>query len=87
MLRTVAVPVGLAEIEAAATDRPAALDVLAALAPAERVKIIAEVKRASPSRGVTGGHPRSCCACRFVRDRRCQRHQRAHRAPAIRRDR
>jgi indole-3-glycerol phosphate synthase len=41
----------LAVLEAAALARPAALDVLAALAPAERVKIIAEVKRASPSRG------------------------------------
>ncbi|WP_167139677.1 indole-3-glycerol phosphate synthase TrpC [Diaminobutyricimonas sp. TR449] len=41
----------LADVEAAALTRPAALDVLAALAPAERVKIIAEVKRASPSRG------------------------------------
>jgi indole-3-glycerol phosphate synthase len=43
--------VSLAEVEAAATARQPALDVLAALAPAERVKIIAEVKRASPSRG------------------------------------
>ncbi|MFD3444816.1 indole-3-glycerol phosphate synthase TrpC [Microbacteriaceae bacterium 4G12] len=41
----------LAEVEAAALARPAALDALAALAPSERVKIIAEVKRASPSRG------------------------------------
>lgn len=39
------------EVEAAALARPAALDALAALAPSERVKIIAEVKRASPSRG------------------------------------
>lgn len=39
------------DVEAAAIARPAALDVLAALAPADRVKIIAEVKRASPSRG------------------------------------
>lgn len=42
-------PLGLVEADALA--RPAALDVMAALAPAERVKIIAEVKRASPSRG------------------------------------
>lgn len=38
-------------VEADALSRPAALDVLSALAPADRVKIIAEVKRASPSRG------------------------------------
>ncbi|WP_022885116.1 indole-3-glycerol phosphate synthase TrpC [Glaciibacter superstes] len=38
-------------VETAATERPAALDALAALAPADQVKIIAEVKRASPSRG------------------------------------
>lgn len=31
--------------------RPAALDALDALAPAEHIKVIAEVKRASPSRG------------------------------------
>lgn len=43
--------VSLAEVEAAALRRPAALDVIAALAPADHVKIIAEVKRASPSRG------------------------------------
>jgi indole-3-glycerol phosphate synthase len=42
----------LAAIEAAALARPAALDAVLALAPADRVKIIAEVKRASPSRGV-----------------------------------
>jgi indole-3-glycerol phosphate synthase len=40
-----------AEVEAAALARPAAIDALAALAPASRVRIIAEVKRASPSRG------------------------------------
>jgi indole-3-glycerol phosphate synthase len=42
---------GYSAVEAAALERPAALDVLAALAPSDRVKIIAEVKRASPSRG------------------------------------
>ena len=41
----------LAAVEAAALARPTALDAVGALAPAERVKIIAEVKRASPSRG------------------------------------
>jgi len=40
-----------AQVEKLALARPPALDALAALAPAERVKIIAEVKRASPSRG------------------------------------
>src|SRR5690606_34605744 len=41
----------LAQVEADALARPPALDVPAALAPAPRVKVIAEVKRASPSRG------------------------------------
>jgi indole-3-glycerol phosphate synthase len=41
----------LEQVEADAMLRPAALDAIAALAPADRVKIIAEVKRASPSRG------------------------------------
>jgi len=47
----------LAEVEAAALARPAALDVLSALAPADRVKIIAEVKRSSPSRGALAEIP------------------------------
>ena len=42
----------LARVEADALAAPPALDALSALAPAERVKIIAEVKRSSPSRGV-----------------------------------
>ncbi|MEP6843082.1 MAG: indole-3-glycerol phosphate synthase TrpC [Pseudolysinimonas sp.] len=41
----------LEQVEADAVARPAALDAIAALAPSDRVKIIAEVKRASPSRG------------------------------------
>lgn len=41
----------LKDVEAAAAARPPARDALAALAPAGHVKIIAEVKRASPSRG------------------------------------
>lgn len=46
-----------AEVEKAAFERPAAQDALAALAPADRVKIIAEVKRASPSRGALAEIP------------------------------
>jgi len=41
----------LASVEAAARAQTPALDALAALAPTERVKILAEIKRASPSRG------------------------------------
>jgi len=41
----------LAAVETAASAQSPARDALAALAPADRVKIIAEVKRASPSRG------------------------------------
>ena len=41
----------LAEVEAAALARTPALDALAALAPADHVKVIAEIKRSSPSRG------------------------------------
>lgn len=47
----------LAEVERAALVRPAAKDAIAALAPADRVKIIAEVKRASPSRGALAEIP------------------------------
>lgn len=41
----------LAEVEAAALTRPPALDALEALRPAAHVKVIAEIKRSSPSRG------------------------------------
>ena len=40
-----------AELEAEALSKGPALDALAALAPADHMKVIAEVKRASPSRG------------------------------------
>ena len=40
-----------ADVVAAAEEAPPARDALAALAPGERVKVIAEVKRSSPSRG------------------------------------
>lgn len=47
--REAQVPLAVVEHDAAAA--PPARDALAALAPAGRVKVIAEVKRASPSRG------------------------------------
>ncbi len=43
--------VPLRDLERRALDMPPAIDSVAALAPGENVKIIAEVKRASPSRG------------------------------------
>ncbi|MFZ2964161.1 MAG: indole-3-glycerol phosphate synthase TrpC [Rhodoglobus sp.] len=42
---------GLAEVEAAALAAPAPVDAIAALRPRDAVHIIAEIKRASPSRG------------------------------------
>lgn len=47
----------LAAVEASAFAAAPAKDALAALAPAERVKVIAEVKRASPSRGALAEIP------------------------------
>ncbi|WP_395243044.1 indole-3-glycerol phosphate synthase TrpC [Agromyces sp. MMS24-K17] len=47
----------IAEVERAALARPAALDALAALAPASHVKVIAEIKRSSPSRGALSEIP------------------------------
>ena len=47
----------LVDVEHAAADRSPALDAALALAPADGVKIIAEVKRASPSRGLLADIP------------------------------
>ncbi len=47
----------LADVEADALARPAALDALSALAPRDSVHIIAEIKRASPSRGLLAEIP------------------------------
>ncbi len=47
----------LDDVERAALDREPALDALAALEPTDTVRIIAEVKRASPSRGALADIP------------------------------
>ncbi|HRN30236.1 MAG TPA: indole-3-glycerol phosphate synthase TrpC, partial [Terrimesophilobacter sp.] len=47
----------LAKVEAFALAAPPALDALGALAPSDTVKIIAEIKRASPSRGAMADIP------------------------------
>lgn len=47
----------LVEVEAAALAREPALDALHALRPGGRVKVIAEIKRASPSRGLLSDIP------------------------------
>jgi indole-3-glycerol phosphate synthase len=47
----------LSEVESAAAAQAPALDALSFLAPADQVKIIAEVKRASPSRGSLAAIP------------------------------
>ena len=64
--------------------RPPALDALAAL-QGPGIGVIAEVKRASPSQGRTGRHPRPGVARRRLRRRRRPGHQRAHRAALLRR--
>lgn len=43
--------VSLKQVESAAISAPSALDVLTELAPSSQIKILAEVKRASPSKG------------------------------------
>ncbi len=47
----------LARVEADAAARPAALDARSALSPSDSVKIIAEIKRSSPSRGSLAAIP------------------------------
>lgn len=49
--------VSLRQIENLATEAPAALDAFELLQPAEQVRIIAEVKRSSPSRGMLAEIP------------------------------
>ncbi len=46
-----------AEVAQLAAEQTPALDAIAALAPAEHIKVIAEVKRASPSRGTLAAIP------------------------------
>ncbi len=76
--------VSLAEIKETAKDAPPPLDVLAALRE-PGIGVIAEVKRASPSRGAAGVDLRSGQAGPRLRGRRSARHQRADRAAPVQR--
>lgn len=64
--RATARPLGA--VERVALAQPPARDALAALAPADRVKIIAELKRASPSRGDLAGIPDPAHQARLYAD-------------------
>lgn len=55
-------------VEAAALAREPALDARAALAPAPHIKVIAEVKRASPSRGILADIPDPAALARAYAD-------------------
>ena len=57
-----------AVVEQAALAQTPARDALAALAPADRVKIIAEVKRASPSRGDLAAIPDPAAQARLYQE-------------------
>jgi indole-3-glycerol phosphate synthase len=70
----------LSEVESLALARPAAIDAIEALAPSDHVKIIAEVKRASPSRGgPLADIPDPAALAVSYETRRCERDQRADR--------
>lgn len=58
----------LAVVERAALAQTPARDALAALAPADRVRIIAEVKRASPSRGDLADIPDPAAQARLYQE-------------------
>ena len=73
------------QVEADALARPPALDALAALAPADRVKIIAEVKRASPSRGALAEIADPAALAVSYQTGGASRDQRPHRGTPLRR--
>lgn len=58
----------LARVEARALAAPPAIDAVAALAPAETVKVIAEIKRASPSRGAMADIPEPAALARLYEE-------------------
>ncbi len=75
----------LDDLKAAAAARRPAIDGVAALRGDDGVRVIAEVKRSSPSKGELARDRRPGRARRRLRGRRRRLHQRAHRAAPVRR--
>ena len=75
--------VSLEDVKKAALAAPAPIDATRWLKRADGIPVIAEIKRASPSKGHLVRHPGPGRAGPRVREGRRKRHLRAHRRPQI----